>query len=144
MFIKSCPCRFAEVAYLKLVWWLQVEGNMQCSLLPGTYTVSWRLSFAHDDVNGFDYPPVKFSIEGPDGVRINFEEDLPNHWSQNFGDSKRAELDVGEFTVERGVSPVAIKFSLKETDCGYSKSGMFVDSVLIQPTAVRAKKRSID
>ncbi|CAM6102085.1 unnamed protein product [Calypogeia fissa] len=140
--IQQEGSRFAEVAYLTQVWWLQVEGNMHCSLLPGTYTVSWRLSFAHDDVNGFDDPPVKFSVEGPDHVLINVYKDLANHWSSNFGDSKWAELDVGEFTVGRGVSPVAIKFSLKEIDCGYLKSGMFVDSVLIQPTAV--KKISID
>ncbi|CAM6120756.1 unnamed protein product [Calypogeia fissa] len=145
--------RFPEVAYLIQVCWLEIRGGMQCFLPPGTYNVSWRLSFSTNDFQGFNYKPVNFSVEGPNHVPVHVKRDLTAHgkavgergkpplwtWSR---DNKWVELNVGEFTVEELDSPVGIKFAMVDIDGGYWKSGMFLDSVLIRPSAARATNRN--
>ncbi|CAM6087891.1 unnamed protein product [Calypogeia fissa] len=152
--IEQEGSRFAKVAYLIRVCWLEVRGSMQCCLPPGTYTLSWRLSFSlgTNNFKGFNYKPVKFSFEGPDHVPVDFEKalttneifqegGLPPLWTRG-GDKKWVELDVGEFTVERGDSPVDIKFSMMQIEGGFWKGGLLLDSVLIRPTRLSEHQRN--
>lgn len=94
---------------------------------------------------------MKFSLEGPDHVPVGNEVSLSNMTLSGGGrpwtwgrDHKWAELDVGEFSVERGDSPVEIKFSMTEIEGLDWKSDLFLDSVVIRPTAVRSKEKLSD
>lgn len=127
-------------------------GTLECFLPPGTYVLSWRLSFVKTLASGFLYP-VKFSFETSNkekallktvfsGLRgetkhqfaFRIGEDLCHVF---ITDDNWLELTVGTFTVGRDDSPIAVDVSLTQREGGVFKRGMFVDSVIIRPKSVR-------
>lgn len=159
MMISVFRCRFAETALLKQVCWLEVRGSLKCSLPVGAYKLSWRLSFEKNNPRGFHYKPVKFSFEASGNVPVlleksfNFggEERFPVPGRRGFFGNRDAnrdvnmkwlELDVGEFTVERGDVPIDINFSMFQVEGGHWKVGMVIDCVIICPTSVVSKKKA--
>ncbi|RZC63493.1 hypothetical protein C5167_025250 [Papaver somniferum] len=61
-----CPgSRFAQVAELHGVWWLEIHGKMEIQLLsPNTFYVAHFVFKLRDDAYGFDdYEPMKAKVE---------------------------------------------------------------------------------
>ncbi|KAG6541240.1 hypothetical protein Mapa_017401 [Marchantia paleacea] len=138
--------RFAEVAYLKSVCWLDLKGEIRTKLPPGTYTLSWVLQFKEGEHNGkWQDAPVTFTFTNGSDVQMSEIEFPPTRergegqnrvqWREN----EWFEYCAGSFTVERDNLEIAdstcevdLKFELKETVDLWWKSGLFVDGVLIQ------------
>ncbi|KAI3831415.1 hypothetical protein MKX03_033550 [Papaver bracteatum] len=65
-FYRGCSdSRFAEVAELHLVWWLEIRGKLEIELLsPNTFYVAYLVLKLRDDAYGFnDYEPIKAKVE---------------------------------------------------------------------------------
>lgn len=127
--------RFAEVAKLLNVCWLEVTGSWLCSLSPGTYTLSWRLSinYGRHSFQGFRNSPVKFYFEASGNVPVQYEKDLTTIEIRQRN-PVWVEVDVGEFTVESSSAPVELKFSMMQVTGARWKRGIFLDGVVIQPS----------
>lgn len=137
--------KFREVAYLERVWWLEVTGTLQCSLHPGTYTLSWRLSYQSRSL----IDPLKFSLtvngNEPDNTQCRLTASGPMV-SQYGGPHLLAwrwdrfgwmEVDVGEFSITSKDLPVEVSFSMRETsNLHYPKSGLYLGGVMIRPSSI--------
>ncbi|KAG6547402.1 hypothetical protein Mapa_010850 [Marchantia paleacea] len=149
--LKRGGSSYDKVAYLKAVCWLEVQGNMECSLPVGTYALSWRLALADifDQAYGWDHWPVEFGMSVDDHHIAQTEhylqhalflsEDMSlDHPQQRGVDNDWKEFDVGDFTVQEGekgsgIGRVKLQYSLIQIKGGHWKSGMFVDGVVIRP-----------
>jgi hypothetical protein len=131
--------RYSEVAYLRLVWWLEIRGKLDCFLLPGTYTLSWRMYHQFENTG-----PIHFTVEAtdnedvhticyltPEGARTRSEggRQVTCRWDQG----KWMEIDVAEFTVDNINSPLSVSFSMTEIVTGSPKEGLYLDGVVIRP-----------
>ncbi|KAL3690458.1 hypothetical protein R1sor_016767 [Riccia sorocarpa] len=90
--LKREGSSYPEVAYLKQVCWLEVSGQMDCTLPVGSYTLSWRLSVTestgrdlsyirHSLGYGWSHKPVLFKLETDGGLvsqRAHFLD--PDRW----------------------------------------------------------------
>ena len=55
--------RFSEVANLKLVWWLEINGKMNtCILSPRTNYVVYLVFQRNDRFHGFEGNPIEASV----------------------------------------------------------------------------------
>jgi hypothetical protein len=132
------------IARLKAVCWFDVKGEVACSLPPGTYTVSWRVSLSAD-ASGWEYDAVNFTFS----KKQNDTEDIsrckcyltrsrspvvltqPEPTIRAVGNGW-TEYDVGEFVVE-GEGNFALKFAMVATSDDYWKTGLSLDGVVIRP-----------
>lgn len=136
--IPSEESRFSTVAYLQQMWWVEVVGDFEFQLLPGTYSLHFRLQLGKtvkrfrrrtcdlNQVHGWDIKPVRFQLSTSNGQCIVSECYLgrPGDWVQ---------YHVGDFVVEKQDTPIGIKFSMVQIDCTHTKGGLSVDCVLICP-----------
>jgi hypothetical protein len=122
-----------------------VIGKWQCTLAPGTYTFSWRISLPQDEpIMG----PMSFGFEATgneqvnticyfDGQSVRASATDPQQGrplGYRWDGAPWIELDVGEFTVESEDLPVEIDFHLKEVNCSRTKSHLSIDCVSIRPS----------
>ncbi|KAD4982714.1 hypothetical protein R6Q59_002343 [Mikania micrantha] len=137
--IPSDESRFPTVAYLKQIWWVEVDGDVEFCFPAGTYTLSFKLRlgkvikrngrrvYCTEDVHGWGVKPVEFKLimegTGKQTVVRQFLETTGN-WEYHR---------VGEFTVDDSNKPTKVKFSLNQIDCTHTKGGLSIDSVLISP-----------
>lgn len=150
--------RFDEVAFLNSVCWLQIFGEINTRLPPGTYTLSWILKFSQG-AYGFDYP---ITLSLTDGAQHNHKELRWSAWEENSWEEESeeavwegeaawdeerhketfswGEYDVGNFTVEGGDDPriggTNLTFRMEEIARGSWKRGMYVDGVVIHPVTL--------
>jgi len=129
--------RFQVLAELSKVWWLEVQGQIDCRLLsPNTnYRVVFALKFGERPY-GWEVP-IKFSVTTPDGEPVELEECLNERRGESQG-TNGGWMGVvgGEFTAR----PTAdddddshIEFDMKEVAVLFSKGGLLLDGVRIQP-----------
>jgi hypothetical protein len=128
--------RFQVLAELSLVWWLEVRGQIDCSLLsPNTnYKVVFVLKFGEHPY-GWEVP-IKFSVTTPDGEQTELEECLNERRGQNQGiNGGWMEVVGGEFTVRPAADDddPRIEFYMKEVLRRIPKGGLLLDGVRIQP-----------
>lgn len=136
--IPSDESRFRTVAYLKQIWWLEVDGEVEFHFPAGTYSLSFKLRlgkvikrngrsvYSTEDIHGWDMKPVEFKLTTATGqhtVTKRFLETTGN-WEYHH---------VGEFKVDESNTPTKVKFSLTQIDCTHTKGGLSIDSVLICP-----------
>ncbi|KAI3796574.1 hypothetical protein L1987_39252 [Smallanthus sonchifolius] len=137
--IPSDESRFPTVAYLKQIWWVEVDGDIEFCFPAGAYTLLFKLRLGKvikrngrrvcstDDVHGWGVKPVEFKLTtgtGQHAVAKQFLKTTGN-WEYHR---------VGEFIVDDSNTPTRVKFSLTQIDCTHTKGGLCIDSVLICPS----------
>ncbi|KAK6936416.1 Phloem protein 2-like [Dillenia turbinata] len=134
--IPTDESRFHTIAYLKQMWWFEVEGELEFQFPPGIYSVYFRLQLGkatkrngrricdHEQVHGWDIKPVKFRLSASNGQHAISQCYLsgPGNW---------VNYHVGDFIIENGKILTKIKFSMTQIDCTHTKGGLSMDSVLI-------------
>lgn len=151
--IRDFVDRFPEIARLKNVCWFEAKGEIECSLPPGAYTLSWRMCLA--DVTGFQSEPAHFTFSKNSLETTGTET---SHECKCFIDPRRyvsrlpaeqfplptvravdagwTEYDVGDFVVDKGEETCLLRFAVSAIHSGAWKSGLFLDGVVVRPTAV--------
>ncbi|KAK1425224.1 hypothetical protein QVD17_20571 [Tagetes erecta] len=138
--IPSDESRFPTVAYLKQIWWVEVDGDVEFWFPAGTYTLSFklrlgklikrngRMACSTEDVHGWGVRPVEFKLTTGTGQRSVAKQFLKTtgNWEYHR---------VGDFTVNDSNTPTKVKFSLTQIDCTHTKGGLCIDSVLICPSS---------
>lgn len=140
--------RFPESACLHNVCWFDIRGEFESVFLPGTYTLSFRITFT-DALRGWAVVPVKLFFSTSNGEHVE---------SQRFFSGKRTplaskvaplrsvgasssswmELDAGEFHVEREMR-VKVQVRMLESDGGQWKRGVVLDGIKIQLSSALSK-----
>ncbi|GLJ20940.1 hypothetical protein SUGI_0382250 [Cryptomeria japonica] len=152
--VRRDDSRFEQVARLRYVWWFDVWQRFKCSILsPNTqYRVSFIIRM-DDNSRGSRYggypSPFIFSVVAPDGVRmesVRFLDDLEKPVEKHakgfsmtpFSQDENGWLEfvAGEFFIEE-VFPNGgakeIVFCMKNVDCSFTKSNVWVEGVKIEP-----------
>ncbi|KAI3969197.1 hypothetical protein MKW92_025480 [Papaver armeniacum] len=149
-----CPgSRFAKVAELHSVWWLEIRGKMEIQLLsPNTLYVAYLVLKLRDDAYGFDdYKPIKAKVEvigraGDDTSLCSKErliylsaggEDSPpdpletEYFPRERGDGWM-EVEMGHFYNQGGANKgVEVHMSVLETK--RHKRGLIVQGMELRP-----------
>ncbi|KAK7274588.1 hypothetical protein RIF29_15684 [Crotalaria pallida] len=135
-YISTEESRFHTVAYLKQIWWLEVEGELEFQFPPGTYSLYFRLQLGRsskrlgrrvcntEHIHGWDMKPVKFRITTSNGEHAlsHSHLDNPGHWVL---------YHAGNFDSRSHNDLMKIRFSLTQIDCTHIKGGLCVDTVFI-------------
>lgn len=144
--ISSDESRFNTFAFLKQIWWVEVEGNLEFEFPAGHYSVYFRLQLGKtsrrlgrrictvDQVHGWDIKPVQFQLSTSNGQQATAQYYLnePGKWIN---------YHVGDFVVDKYTSmPTKLKFSMTQIDCTHTKGGLSLDSVLIIPAQIGPNK----
>ncbi len=137
-------CRFPLVAELRNVCWFEGRGEIECTLPPGAYTLSWRIRFL-DNFVGWADEPAHFKFSKNNGTEMEFkcyiQQQLPPVQVPGYSsptirqvEDEWKELDAGEFVVERGEEMTLLQFCMLEITGGRWKRGLRLDGVLVRPT----------
>lgn len=156
--------RFAEVAVLHNVWWLEIKGKLSCKMLcpATTYVAYFVFKMNERRYYGFDIVAADETVAIVGGEccssRVCMDPFLDNAPSKRrrritclrrnpLGNSmSRAkqpqERHDGWFEIELGelrnnVGDDEVEFFLKEVNCNYSKSGLIVQGIDIRPKVSR-------
>ncbi|GLJ16589.1 hypothetical protein SUGI_0284040 [Cryptomeria japonica] len=158
--VRRDDSRFEHVARLRYVWWFDVWQRLNCNILsPNThYTVSFIVRMDKNSVgygnlsSRYGYGHLSsfiFSVVRPDGVRMesarfldDLEKSVETH-GQGFSltplsqdENGWIEFVAGEFFLEEQrpcEGAKEIEFSMKNIDCTFTKSDIWVDCVKIEP-----------
>ncbi|MCL7021888.1 hypothetical protein MKW94_017044 [Papaver nudicaule] len=141
--------RFAEVAELQWVCWLEIRGKLEMRLLsPNTFYAAYLVIKFKQDVYGFDYEPVTANIEvvgrvgGSNSVWCSKNRQIhlsPNggqghHFARKRGDGWM-EVEMGHFyngELEDGESR-EVHMSVLETERLGAKYGLIVQGMEVRP-----------
>ncbi|KAK8684938.1 hypothetical protein V6N13_040952 [Hibiscus sabdariffa] len=132
--------RFPEVAELTSVWWLEVKGMIETTILsPNTkYAAYFVFQLRSSGVIGFKGIPVGLNVS-VNGIASSQERrvsldyrDEPRHVRER-GDGWM-EVEMGEFLNEYG-DDGTVDFSLKEV-AGYYKKGLIIEGIELRPKDV--------
>ncbi|KAL4574844.1 hypothetical protein LXL04_021683 [Taraxacum kok-saghyz] len=135
--VSTLQSRFHTIAYLKQIWWLEVEGDVDFNFPRGNYSVYFRLYLGkpfgthiqQHQVHGWTTSPVSFKFSVSSGQHAMTQQFLneQNKWIC---------YHVGDFHVNDSHTSTKIKFSMTQIDCTHQKGGLSLDSVLICPTKI--------
>lgn len=143
--VISIVCRFHTVAYLRQIWWFEVDGEVEFPFPAGTYSLFFRLHLGRaskrlgrtvcntEHVHGWDIKPVRFQLwtsYGQYGSSQCFLKE-PGKW---------VFYHAGDFVVKNGNASTRVKFSMTQIDCTHTKGGLCLDSALIYPSELRKVK----
>ncbi|XP_049395491.1 F-box protein PP2-A11 [Solanum stenotomum] len=140
--VSSDESRFNTFAFLKQIWWVEVEGNLEFDFPAGNYSVFFRLQLGKtsrrlgrrictvDQVHGWNIKPVQFQLSTSNGQQASAQYYLneAGKWINYY---------VGDFVVDS--MPTKLKFSMTQIDCTHTKGGLCLDSVLIIPAHIGPK-----
>lgn len=126
---NSNDSRFDEVAELHLVWWFEIRGRINTSMLsPMTRYKVYLLSKLNHGAYGFgDNIPYE-AIMRLSGI----EASKRNIFVEAHGTEDWFETELGEFFNE-GDEDSELEISIMETD-GHVKSGLIVQGIEFRPT----------
>ncbi|KAB2083857.1 hypothetical protein ES319_A05G295700v1 [Gossypium barbadense] len=142
--IPTNESRFHSIAYLRQIWWFEVNGEVEFPFPVGTYSVFFRLQLGRasrgfgrgicdpKQVHGWDIKPVRFQLWTSGDKHSTCECSL-NEAGKWF------HYHVGDFNVENPDSSTKIKLSMTQIDCTNTKGGLCLDSVVIYPSASRER-----
>nr|GMC61961.1 F-box protein PP2-A13-like [Ipomoea batatas] len=139
----SDESRFSSIAYLKQIWWVEVEGSLELEFLPaGIYSLFFRLHLGKpskkwgrrvcdvEQVHGWNMKPVRFQLSSSHGQQLVSCE----YYLNNQPAGKWIHYHVGDFfVVDNSHLPTNLNFSMTQIDCTHTKGGMCLDSVFICP-----------
>nr|XP_043634374.1 F-box protein PP2-A11-like [Erigeron canadensis] len=140
--IPTLHSRFHTVAYLRQIWWLEVEGDVEFEFPAGCYSLYFRIrlgrpppdqkyssssSNINHQVHGWTVKPVRFQFSVSDGQHATSQ-----HFLKEQG--KWLRYRVGDFVVLDSYEPTKINFSMTQIDCTHQKGGLALDSVFICPS----------
>ncbi|KAH6783899.1 phloem protein 2-A13 [Perilla frutescens var. hirtella] len=132
MALITDACRFGTVAYLKQIWWVEVEGRLEFEFPVGSYSLFFRLQLGEKKnihIHGWDVKPVTFQLESSNsGHAFAKSQRFFNH------QGKWLYHHVGDFLVHNSTIATSLKFSMTQIDCTHTKAGLCVDSVFVFPT----------
>lgn len=141
--ISTDESRFQSIAYLRQIWWLEVEGNLDFEFPAGNYSLFFRLQLGRtsrrlgnrrvcnpEQVHGWDLKPVQFKL-----LLQNGQHATSQYYLNKVAAGKWMEYYVGDFVVEDSYTRTNLKFSMTQIDCTHSKGGLCLDSVLIYPSS---------
>ncbi|KAI3720736.1 hypothetical protein L2E82_31729 [Cichorium intybus] len=136
-YIPTLQSRFHTIAYLKQIWWLEVEGEIEFEFPPGSYSLFFCLQLGRpskeqnrkcssitQQVYGWNIKPVRFQFSVSNGQHVASE-----HFLNEQGKCSR--YHVGDFVTRDLYKPTKIKFSMTQIDCTHQKGGLALDSVFI-------------
>ncbi|XP_059304852.1 F-box protein PP2-A13 [Lycium ferocissimum] len=144
--MSSDESRFRTVAFLKQIWWVEVEGNLEFEFPAGNYSLFFRLQLGKtsrrlgrrictvDQIHGWNIKPVQFLLSTSNGQQATAQYYLnePGKWIN---------YHVGDFVVDKYSSmPTKLKFSMTQIDCTHTKGGLCLDYVLILPAEIGPTK----
>ncbi|PON46240.1 Phloem protein [Trema orientale] len=143
-YIPTEESRFQTIAYLKQIWWFEVDGEVEFPFPPGTYSLYFRLLLGRasktfgrrvcitERVHGWDLKPVRFQLWTSDGQSASSQFFLtePGRWNL---------YRAGDFIVDNAGASAKIKFSMTQIDCTHTKGGLCLDSVIICPSEFRER-----
>ncbi|CAI9092169.1 OLC1v1027348C2 [Oldenlandia corymbosa var. corymbosa] len=157
-FISTDDSRFEKIAYLKQIWWLEVEGNLELEFPAGTYSLYFRMHLGknsskklgrrrvcineQDEVRGWDVKPVRFHLSSSCGHQTTAQHYLDQPPATAAG-GQWINYRVGDFVVHNKDNhhggdqldhKTKLKFSMAQIDCTHTKGGLCLDCVLIYPT----------
>ncbi|KAH9549412.1 hypothetical protein CY35_10G018300 [Sphagnum magellanicum] len=152
------PCsgaRSSEVAHLQKVCWFEMGGLIDWPLLPGAYTLSWRLQLTPEayrvEDHGWLKHPVVFelglnkSTPFKQIMRYLANEDVEkqellgtNLTPVRLVGDNWFEYDAGEINIMDSGENANFSFSMKEInpDKGLWKRELLVDGVVLRPTSL--------
>lgn len=144
--IPTEESRFSSVAYLKHIWWFEINGEVEFPFPEGTYSVFFRLQLGRafkrfgrrlcntEEVHGWDVKPVRFQLSTSEGQRSVSQcfVDGPGQWLH---------YHAGDFVVKKSKGLTQVKFSMMQIDCTHTKGGICVDSVVIYPSTFKERLR---
>ncbi|AQK45442.1 F-box protein PP2-A13, partial [Zea mays] len=135
--------RFHSVAYLRQIWWLEVDGEIDFCFPAGSYSLFFRLHLGRprtrrarrrggsdNDIHGWDIRPARFRLSTSDHQQHTTASEAharlasPGRWVL---------YHVGDFAVSSPDEVTELRFSMMQIDCTHTKGGLCVDSVCIYP-----------
>ncbi|KAJ9703200.1 hypothetical protein PVL29_004829 [Vitis rotundifolia] len=126
--------RFSEVANLKLLWWLEINGKMNtCILSPRTNYVVYLVFQRTDRFHGFEGNPIEASIGIVSGqttkqvIYLDPEHDTNPNSARLDG---WYEVELGEFEGREGEE---LEMSIMEVKTGNAKYGLLIEGIEIRP-----------
>ncbi|CAM6018466.1 unnamed protein product [Sphagnum balticum] len=152
---KNCPgARSREVAHLQKVCWFKAHGSIDWPLLPGAYTLSWRLQLTPMAYRMKDHGwlrcPVVFklglnnSTPFKQTMRYLANEDVERQ--EQFGTNLTPvrlvgdnwfEYDVGEINIMDSGENANFSFTMEEVSYDLIwKCELLVDGVVLRPTSL--------
>ncbi|KAJ9563424.1 hypothetical protein OSB04_008584 [Centaurea solstitialis] len=131
--IPSDESRFGTVAYLRQIWWLEIDGDVEFPFPAGSYSLSFKLRLGKvmkrhgrqvcttADVHGWDVKPVEFKLTTASGQQTVSKRllETTGKWEYHR---------VGDFVVGESNTPTKVKFSLTQIDCTHTKGGLSIES----------------
>ncbi|CAL9043655.1 unnamed protein product [Musa banksii] len=144
-YLPTEESRFHMIAYLKQIWWFEVDGEIDFCFPAGTYSLFFRLHlgraskrFGHricssEHIHGWDKKPVRFQLSTSNSQQTLSQCYLgdPGSWILYY---------AGDFVADRCNVATKLKFSMTQIDCTHTKGGLCIDSVLICPKGFRQGK----
>ncbi|KAJ9153058.1 hypothetical protein P3X46_026547 [Hevea brasiliensis] len=130
---KNVPySRFTEVAELKFVWWLEIRGKIDTSMIsPITnYVVAYLVFKMRTDARGFILHPIDVSVGISRSTRRSHMLRL-RHPNRSDG---WLEVELGEYFKQCGNDGEVLEMSAMEVND--EKSGLIVQGIEIRPKAV--------
>ncbi|KAL1060635.1 hypothetical protein V6Z11_1Z082600 [Gossypium hirsutum] len=117
--IPTNESRFHSIAYLRQIWWFEVNGEVEFPFPVGTYSVFFRLQLGRawgfgrgicdpEQVHGWDIKPVRFQLWT--------SGDKHSTWECSLSEAGKC-------------SSTKIKLSMSQIDCTHTKGGLCLDSV---------------
>ncbi len=142
------------MAHLQKVCWFQAEGSIDWPLLPGAYTLSWRLQLTPEayrrEHHGWFRCPVVFNLLNnstpfKQTMRYLANEDVERQ--EQLGTNLTPvrlvgdnwfEYDVGEINIMDSGENANFLFSMNESEPhnGLWKRELLVDGVVLRPTSL--------
>ncbi|GFZ01264.1 phloem protein 2-A12 [Actinidia rufa] len=146
--IPTEESRFGMVAYLKQIWWFEVDGEVEFPFPAGTYSLFFRMQLGRsakrfgrrvcnsEHVHGWDRKPVRFQLSTSDG-----QEAISQCFLNVSG--KWVHYHVGDFVIQNPNTLMKVKFSMTQIDCTHPKGGICLDSVVIYPNEFRERLKCV-
>ncbi|KAJ7553996.1 hypothetical protein O6H91_06G122800 [Diphasiastrum complanatum] len=132
---SSC---FSKVAHLLAVCWFEVSGKWTCSLIPGAYSIAWRLKIANPRGGIVHFlswkKPLQFCFVTSNGVLIEKQLDLaqiPVNGFESWFEFEIGQMVVGGQRLE--AQQLDLDFYIKELDCSFWKGGLYLDCLILRP-----------
>ncbi|KAI3935350.1 hypothetical protein MKW98_027170 [Papaver atlanticum] len=134
-FYRGCSdSRFAEVAELRLVWWLEIRGKLEIKLLsPNTFYVAYLAKVEVVGRDGCDTSACSKErlIYLCDGNEHSPPDPLETEYFARERGDGWMEVEMGHFYNGGGVSKVHM--SVLETERGVPKRGLIVQGMELRP-----------
>ncbi|KAM5552656.1 putative F-box protein PP2-B12 [Rosa sericea] len=131
--------RFSEVAELRLVWWLEIKGNIDTKILSPrtTYAAYLVYQFPEESQWGFQGMPMTVRVTNEQNEVVAEhdvfladppEDMLPQARSRGDG---WMEIELGEIFNQE--DDATVEFRLRETESGVPKGGLIVEGIELRP-----------